>query len=259
MGQTEIYIFIILSSLIVGTFITGIVLFMLQYRKRVKLYEQEKQLTEALHQSELQHAKIEIQQLTMSDIGRELHDGIGQRMTLASIYLRQINSQLSPEALNEKSKEVGQILLETLNELRGLSKELTTDQDHLLNLSGLLQTEIERLLALQICEIQYDLQQVSLIQSRKAKFIQRIFQEFVQNSLKYSACQKMDIRLMQQQDTITLQISDDGKGFDLNAEFHGIGIANMKKRAALIGAELDLHTSPGQGSRMQLQIHLNDH
>ena len=64
---------------------------------------------------------------------------------------------------------------------------------------------------------------------------------------------------MQQQDTITLQISDDGKGFDLNAEFHGIGIANMKKRAALIGAELDLHTSPGQGSRMQLQIHLNDH
>ncbi|MBK8685456.1 MAG: hypothetical protein IPN26_10910 [Bacteroidetes bacterium] len=97
MGQTEIYIFIILSSLIVGTFITGIVLFMLQYRKRVKLYEQEKQLTEALHQSELQHAKIEIQQLTMSDIGRELHDGIGQRMTLASIYLRQINSQLSPK------------------------------------------------------------------------------------------------------------------------------------------------------------------
>ena len=90
MGKTEIIIFIILTSLIVVIFIMGIFLFAFQYKRKRKEYINEKQIRNEQHQQELLTTQLEIQTQTMQHIGREIHDNVGQKLTLASLYTQQL-------------------------------------------------------------------------------------------------------------------------------------------------------------------------
>ena len=83
MGQTEYKIFIVLATLILLVFINGIIIFVFQYRKRKLLHEKEKEMINKQHTQDLLHTKLDIQTQTMQDIGREIHDNIGQRLRLA--------------------------------------------------------------------------------------------------------------------------------------------------------------------------------
>ena len=106
MQQTEIYTALIISTCIVIIFITGIVLFILQYRKRKIQYQSEKKAMELLHLNEMKEATLQMQQLTMQDIGREIHDGVGQRLTLASIYSKQLLHKNLSEENQSKMEEI---------------------------------------------------------------------------------------------------------------------------------------------------------
>lgn len=257
MGQTEIYIFIFLASFIVGVFIVGIILFIIQYRRRVVEYEQEKQLTEMLHQAEIQQAQLEMQAFTMQDIGRELHDGIGQRITLASIYHRQLCSEFREDALKERHTEVANILKDTLAELRNISKELTSDSMYDIDLQELLQHEIDTISRSGGVHVESQLDNLPALPFRHAKFVVRIFQEFVQNSLKYADCKTIRCRLFKQNETVILELSDDGKGFHIHEARSGIGLNNMQRRAELIGAVIQIQSQPGEGTSLHLELPLN--
>ncbi len=257
MGQTEIYIFIFLASLIVGVFIVGIILFIIQYRRRVVEYEQEKQLTEILHQAEMQKAQLEMQAFTMQDIGRELHDGIGQRITLASIYHRQLCSEIRDDAVKDRHTEVANILKGTLAELRNISKELASDAMYDIELHELLQQEIDTISRSGAVLVETQLDHLPALPFRQAKFVVRIFQEFVQNSLKYADCKTICCRLFKQNETVILELSDDGKGFNIHEARSGIGLNNMQRRAELIGAVIRIQSQPGEGTSLHLELPLN--
>ena len=98
MPQTEIYIFLTLAFILVAILIIGIVKFVFTVSKRKIQYQSEKKAMELLHLNEMKEATLQMQQLTMQDIGREIHDGVGQRLTLASIYSKQLlHKNLSEE------------------------------------------------------------------------------------------------------------------------------------------------------------------
>src|ERR1017187_1830040 len=86
MGETEFKIFLVIINLVLLVFIGGIIVFFLKYHKRKLISEKEKALLNEQHLQELLNTKLEIQQQTMQDIGREIHDNIGQKLTLAAIY-----------------------------------------------------------------------------------------------------------------------------------------------------------------------------
>lgn len=93
MGEREITIFIVIANVILLVFISGIIIFIAQYRKRRILHETEKEIISKTHQEELLSRQVEIQTQTMRDIGREIHDNVGQKLTLASIYSNQLSHE----------------------------------------------------------------------------------------------------------------------------------------------------------------------
>jgi signal transduction histidine kinase len=259
MLKTQLGIFIVLANMILLVFITGIIVFIFQYHKRKLQYENEKALINEQHLQDLLNTKLEIQQQTMQDIGREIHDNVGQHLTLASIYTHQLayENQLQPQ--NERLSEIGKIIDESLADLRSLSKNLTNQTAEITDLIVLIQHECNRVNDLNLYKINFSFDRESYKISTTAKnFILRIIQEFLQNSLKHANCKNVILKLAHSADGLSIHIRDDGKGFSLDAyaahKSNGIGIANMKNRAELIGAVFSFTSIPGMGTMLDLQI-----
>jgi signal transduction histidine kinase len=87
--------------------------------------------------------QLEIQQATMQQIGRELHDNIGQKLTLVSLYVQQmLYENKAPEA-SERIDQVSQIINQSLQDLRSLSKTLTDDNINQKEIVTLIQEEVD--------------------------------------------------------------------------------------------------------------------
>ena len=253
MEQTEVSLFIILSTIILLLFTGGIIMFIVQYQKRRLIHEKEKTMMNEHYTHELLKTQVEIQEQTMQDIGREIHDNVGQRLTLASIYANQMLADGSQA--DERMVYIGNIINESLTELRALSKSLVSTDADAAELTAIISRECVRVSALRICEVSYKLADVRFTISTTIKnFIIRIVQESLQNSLKHAECRHIDLQLDINETGLSLMIGDDGIGFDINATSTGIGLQNMKKRAELIGATLSLNSNIGQGTTMSLII-----
>jgi signal transduction histidine kinase len=244
MGKTETIVPILLFNLFFVLFIVGIIVFIKQYKQKknehvVMLAHQ----TEA-HQKELLATQIEIQTQTMQHIGREIHDNIGQKLTLASLYSQQLLYENKAANHNEQIENISKIINQSLEELRELSKSLTDNTIESSTIFKLLTNECNKIEELKICNINLNCSNKKVVLSYPLKAILlRITQEFIQNSIKHTKCNLINIHLEQKNQSITLQLSDDGKGFDTNKKSNGIGLANMKKRTQMLGGNFDLQSS----------------
>jgi signal transduction histidine kinase len=88
----------------------------------------------------------------------------------------------------------------------------------------------------------------------------RVAQEAIRNATRHASPRRIQIRLFASRPSVTLDIHDDGKGFDLAAsERHrtGIGLLSMRERVALVDGTLDIKTAPGSGTTVSATIPLD--
>jgi ligand-binding sensor domain-containing protein/two-component sensor histidine kinase len=83
-----------------------------------------------------------------------------------------------------------------------------------------------------------------------------IFKEAVNNMAKYSGCTNASIEISVVKNKLVLLITDNGKGFNVNTPENGNGLENMRKRAAALGADLDIISEPDKGTRVFLLVPL---
>ena len=127
MQQTETIIFIIIANILLLVFVVGIILFILQYKKKKIEHAKEKSMIAETHTKELLATQLEMQTQTMQHIGREIHDNVGQKLTLASLYTQQLAYENKAPHINDKIENISNIINDSLAELRQLSKTLTDD------------------------------------------------------------------------------------------------------------------------------------
>ena len=261
MEQTEIVTFIIAVNIILLIFIIGSVIFIMQYRKRKVEYQSEKNMISEAHTKELLSTQIEMQTQTMQYIGREIHDNVGQKLTLASLYTQQLAYENKAPQINDKIENISHIINESLTELRQLSKSLTDDNIADNTITVLLQQECDKINNTKKCRANFSGNQKNTALTYQAKSILvRIVQEFLQNSIKHAACKNIDVSLNVNNDIILLQLKDDGKGFNTNmVTGNGIGLNNMKKRTELIGGKFYLESKVGTGTKLNIEIPLPKH
>ena len=86
-------------------------------------------------------------------------------------------------------------------------------------------------------------------------------QEAIQNCIKYSKAKNLDVLLTYQPNIFTLEVIDDGIGFDKKKihEMRGLGVINMFQRARYLGGTLEVASEPSQGCRIALTLNMNDH
>ena len=250
------FLLVVTSMVLLISFALAVLAVMLIYRRRKEQHAREITTMQTRFDRELLRSQLEIQQQTMKHIGREIHDNVAHRLTLAYLYLHQLPPLPTQEEPNPES--IGTLIDEALTDLRGLSRSLTHGQAvQQTPLGTLLQQECDALAALQACTISF--QNEAPAEAGKLEvnsFVLRIVQEFAQNSLKHSQCTEIRLRLAAKPEGLYLSMQDNGRGFEpetLQAR-EGIGLVNMRQRAEIIGAQLHLNSSPGKGTHMELLL-----
>lgn len=258
MDKTEIIATIVLFNFFFILFIIGIILFIKQYK--VKKNEHNKILIdrEKEHQKELLSNKLEIQNQTMQHIGREIHDNIGQQLTLASIYSQKFSFENGASGANENIENISSIINQSLVDLRQLSKTLTNDTIDQNSIQELIDNECKKVNNLKNCTVSFIKESKITLDSYQTKSILlRIVQEFLQNSIKHSKCKNITILLKEIDNNILLQLQDDGIGFQVDELIsNGIGLSNMKKRTYILNGTFELESQPNLGTKLVITIPL---
>ncbi len=260
MGKNEYILIIIIFNFIFIVFILGIVNYIRQYRNKKKNHEAELKNKEIIHRQELLTTQLEIQTQTMQHIGREIHDNVGQKLTLASLYTQQLGYENKAPQVNDKIESISHIINESLTELRQLSKSLTDDTINNTGITQLLQQECDKVNDLKKCKVSFSSnEKIPALTYKVKSILLRITQEFLQNSIKHSNCVNIMVELTTNEDLLQLLMKDDGNGFDAAAVAgNGIGLSNIKKRTALIGGSLSLESSAGKGCSLHLTLPLQN-
>lgn len=209
------------------------------------------------HAQALLQTQLEIQEQTLKTISQEIHDNVGQVLSLAKLNLNTLDIE---GGVNKEQKIESSINLvgKAINDLRDLSRSLNGDKIADLGLEDAVDNELkiiqntgQFITHLVISGEPYQL----LPQNEMVLF--RIVQESLNNVVKHSKAKNIRIEILYELAAFKMAINDDGEGFEashLEATETGIGLTNMKNRASLIGALFSIQSAPGKGSSVFIQL-----
>lgn len=194
--------------------------------------------------TELRAAEREATQHTLTEVGRELHDNIGQLLIVTQVGLL---DHLSADAVNHPRVDAAlHALEEAMEEVRRLGRSLNQDNWQRRRLSEALEQEGARLERLGRARVVMEVEHAGTDPSPEVKTILfRAVQEVVANALRHSGARTITLRSTG--DPPTLVVADDGRGFDPTAPRSGSGLDNIMHRCALVGYAAVLDTAPGRG------------
>lgn len=246
MDEKEIIIIAAIAIPVTLVIIVIVLFSVFARRKNWLLREQEK--AKKAFDRELAESQIEIREETLRNISWELHDNIGQLMTLAKIQAQM--SIEKPELMAEVSETIGM----GLNELRALSKLINPESLKSLSLVDAVNMEIERFNRLKFIAAQLKVKgKVSKIEGNTQIILFRILQEFFSNTIKHSRATSLNVVLDYTDEFLLITAEDDGVGFEENDDFLGIGLKNMKTRAELINSTLSINSVKEKGTSLNLK------
>jgi PAS domain S-box-containing protein len=217
----------------------------------------QQQLTEEKinKQKEITRATINAQEKEREEVGKELHDNVNQILTTVKLYLD--SAVVTPQKENEFIERSRQLVNAGIGEIRRISKSLVPPSLGELTLRDALR---ELIMSIKFTQKNIHFRTKGLneeILSDSLKIsIYRIVQEQLNNIIKYADASQISITIHQQNDTLDLQIADNGRGFDMGKKRGGIGIANITNRATTFNGKLFIDSSPGNGCRVNVHFKL---
>jgi len=250
---------VILLTLIFLLAPLAIIIYINVYNSRKKRHIEEKEQLKNAFQQELLKTQIEVQEQTLSNVGREIHDNITQVLSFVKLNLA-LAANANVEVQQKKINESRDLIARAINDLRHLSKSLNFEHIMQHGLLNALQTEADRINNSGLIQInlRIDGDSYSLGAQRELVFF-RIFQESLNNTLKHAGASRINITLQYSEQLFNLTLEDDGMGFSPN-ELEGnagSGLKNMENRAAMMGAVTSLYSSPGKGCSINVTLNPN--
>ena len=188
-----------------------------------------------------------------SRIMRDMHDGIGGQLVAA------IALATRPSA----ARELDGLLHEALDDLRMMIDSLEATEADLLTALGMLRMRVTNRFAAAGIEFHWEVTDVPPIAGfgpEQVLQLMRIVQEAFANVLKHAGARTITVRTATAQLTlgepaVAIEIEDDGRGMQPGRPA-GRGLANMRRRAAALAAELEIGTTPGGGTRVVVRLPL---
>jgi len=245
----EVFV-LILVAIIVFLVITGLlVMIILYYQKKRFQHKQQLVTKDKEYAQQLLQSKLEMQEQTFNMISSEIHDNVGQILSLAKVQLNIIDQSpvLDKSLLNDAKESVGK----ALTDLRDIAKSLNSSRIQQSGLFESIQQELQRIQRSGLMNTFAELkgEEVS-IPDQKKLILFRIMQESLQNIIKHSNASQINIVFNYQKDQIIITITDNGQGFDpvaLDAK-DGQGLQNIITRAGMIGGIAAINSQPGNGT-----------
>nr|MBN1229436.1 PAS domain S-box protein [Anaerolineae bacterium] len=235
---------------------------------RVQAEEARQQLLEQVSQSHDQlkalTARLQnVQEIERRQLADELHDRVGQYLTGLNLNLQFVRNQFDPEtdaALCSRLDDSIRLLEETTRHIRGVMAELHPPMLDQYGLVAALRWYCD--IFSRQSGISTSLEGENLsprlpLEVEMALF--RLVQESLNNVVKHAKAKNVRIRIENMSKTATLSVEDDGQGFDLqhsdsSSNAPRWGLLTMQQRAASIGGELSVSSTPGQGTRVSVKV-----
>jgi signal transduction histidine kinase len=204
------------------------------------------------YEQELLRSQLEIQEQTLRTISQEIHDNIGQVLTLAKLQLH----SLPPTCSQEDIQPTRDLISKSISDLRDLSKSLNPDRMADIGLVESIKHELLLLQKTHMMETFFEVKgAMQKITPEKEIIVFRIFQELMNNTIRHSQATVFKLQLEFLPGIMELTLTDNGIGFDAGAK-KGIGLTSMQNRARLIEARLKIDSEPNNGTVTVLTVPL---
>jgi len=246
MEQERSEIVIILATVLVVFITLALIWLFIIFQKRKNNLLQDYKNAQKQFEKEIAETQVEIREQRLRNISWELHDNIGQLLTLAKIQLQ--------VATPENIKEVSDIIGKGLQEVRALSKLINPDFIKNIELYKVVQLEIDRFNRLNFIKSELNIiGETHKLDAKVEIILFRILQEFFSNTIKHSKATTLKVNLDYQEDSLHISAEDNGIGYDMSEDSQkGIGLLNIKNRAKLINAEIDFNSKIGKGTILKI-------
>jgi len=240
-------------------FISAVLIYIVSRKilKRQQILQQQLNDERIKNKNDLAIEVFNAQERERKKIGEELHDNINQLLGVVKLYIE--HAQMNPAAQDEMLKKSSEYLKEVINEIRGLSRSLVSPTLKDLGLMESIRELIESILKIRNIQIDVhngDFSEEVLSDIQKL-MVYRITQEQLNNILKHSKAEHVDIELKRNGPLVQLTIEDDGIGFDPKKTESGLGLKNIRHRLELFNGRMKVISSPEQGCKLEAMFEIN--
>ena len=193
-------------------------------------------------------------------LSRELHDSVSQALYGIVLGARSARNRLarSPGRVGEPLDYILNLAEAAFADMRSLILELRPESFEREGLVDALSKRADAVMARYGIEVTKDLPEEPAIPFDAKQAIYRTAQEALRNVVKHSQAKHVSLQLRVNGDVVTMEIRDDGTGFDPSGSFPGhLGLQSMRERTEERGGELQIESVPGRGTRVGVQIPLS--
>jgi PAS domain S-box-containing protein len=207
------------------------------------------------HQKQLTQATIDGQERERREIGKELHDNFGQQLTTIKLFLDMAKST-ADDNTNEMISMGLKGISDVINGMRQMSRNIMPPTLGDLGLIDSVFDLIETINRTQAINIEFDFFefQETYLSENKQLMTFRIIQEQLNNIIKHAQAENVSIKLYNNEYETFLEITDDGKGFDIKTVKKGLGLANIRNRAEIFSGTVTINSSPGNGCQLIVYV-----
>lgn len=242
---SDLFIIVLLGFFLMVLMVSFIVIMVIYHRQRQIKNQQKVREIQAEYEKTVLNVEKELREDILAHVGRELHDNVGQLLSLAKMNL----SSSKPEKVSEGKVMVNEII----HEVRTLSKALNLDWVEAISLEDFIQRELKKLETAEFCKVAFHQSGEALRLDKDKKLVLiRIIQESLNNAIKHAQPRLIEISVDSEPSRWVIKVMDDGKGFDYSGQSSGSGIYNLKNRMATIGGEMVLNSVLGKGTEIKL-------
>ncbi|RDZ29118.1 sensor histidine kinase [Lysobacter silvisoli] len=229
------------------------------------LRHQYRELLERLERNEREFRRLgravwRVQEDERRRLARELHDGIGQNLTVLKHRLGQLDQALPPGDGDARNTLAAALALcgDTLQDTRELSRLLRPPILDDLGLEAALRWLVRSQAETSGAAIDLDIAPLPALDGEVQTLLFRVAQEALNNAAKHAQARHVHVQLAMREGGVQLLVQDDGRGCDPDQVLHsgGSGLGGMRERLRLYGGLLQLRSVPGEGLRLSARVPL---
>lgn len=257
MLEKEVVFSIIIGCLVVALLFILLLVFLVYYSRNKNRFIREKIALQNKYQLELTRAEMEIQEETLRQLGYELHDNIGQLITLAKIQTQALyKSHPDP-----KLYQTQEVISKALEEVRRLSKTLDSEALSRFSLLELLRRDQIRINQMEVVQFELTATGEGPDPAHQVKIIlYRVIQEMITNAMKHAQCSQIKVQLDWSMPELIVTVGDNGRGFvpqgQSTGDATGVGLSHIRNRIGMINGHIQLTSSPETGTQYVIRCPL---
>lgn len=255
---TKIAILVAISTLVFLLVPMFLILYIRSYNRHKKNHVLEKQNMQQKFESEMLQTRVEVQDQTMQSIATELHDNVGQLLSLTTLTLNSVNLNDGEKARKKIDNSLA-LVNKSIKELRELAKLLHGEQLVENGIGHAIDQEINWLNKAGAYELKINnrLTDLQITSPNKDLILLRLLQEIINNIIKHAqaTCIQIDAHLTN--NILHLRVAENGIGFnpeEIKSKKSGMGLNSIYKRIEMINGKLILNSTPGEGTSISIEV-----